>query len=86
MQNTTKAFVFLYYGLHTGFQRQLDMVSSENERTPYDKSVVAAWYESYQYFPVLTLRLKVWLKTKLPQKKHPVSLKLQDKILNPGTK
>jgi hypothetical protein len=43
-QNTTKAFVILYYGLHIGFQRQQDMVPSENERTPYDTSVVAARY------------------------------------------
>jgi hypothetical protein len=62
------------------------MVPSENERTPYDKSVVAAWYERKQYFLVLPLRLKVPLNTKLPQNKHPVSLKLQDKILNLGTK
>lgn len=31
-------------------------------------------------------RLKVRLNTKLPQNKHPASLKLQDKILNLGTK
>jgi len=86
LQNTTKEFVFLYYGLNTGFDRPLDMVPSENDRTPYNKSVVAAWYERNKYFLVLTLRLKVRLNTNLPQNKHTVSLKLQDKILNLGTK
>jgi len=62
------------------------MVPNEKERKPYDKSVVAAWYERNQNLHVLTLRFKVRLNTKLPQNKHPVSLKLKDKMLNPGTK
>jgi hypothetical protein len=85
-QNTTKAFVILYYGLHIGFQRQMDMVPSENERTPYDKRVVAAWYERNQDFLVLTLRLNVLLNTKVPLNKHPVCLKLKHKNINLGTK
>jgi hypothetical protein len=62
------------------------MVPDESERTPYDQSVVAAWYERNHYFLVLTLILKVQLNTKLHRNQQLVSLKLQDKILNLGTK